>query len=210
MVLLPRAGAWRRRALGYAPFALRRAVLARREAIAYPWLRPAGRRGARERAAGAERAVEPRTVSRRMAWYRAMRATATGTASLAAIAGDDGRPDRAPAARPHALGRRRRRRAGGGFARRDDVLRLAARDLLPDAVLGPPRQGGLDRSSSAARPRVRRRLVGHRCAEALVDAAVLRGALVGQVPAPTRSHCSSRPGWQQPRGRTGTNGPPPR
>ncbi|MDA0179868.1 asparagine synthase-related protein, partial [Solirubrobacter phytolaccae] len=32
----------RRRALAYAPFALRRAVLARREPIAYPWLRAAG------------------------------------------------------------------------------------------------------------------------------------------------------------------------
>ncbi len=99
----------RRRALAYAPFALRRAVLARREPIAYPWLRRAGEAEAR-RAASADRAGEPRTVARRMAWYRAMRATATGTASLNRIAEDVGARIAHPLLDRDALGRGRRRR----------------------------------------------------------------------------------------------------
>lgn len=134
----------RRRALAYAPFALRRAVLARKEPIDYPWLRPAGVAAAR-RAAGADRAAEPLTVARRMAWYRGMRATATGTASLSRIADDVGARIAHPLLDRDLWGAVAAAAAHAGFTRRDDPLRLVAGTLLPEDVLTRRTKAGFDR-----------------------------------------------------------------
>ncbi len=79
----------RRRLLQLAPGPVRRAALAQRVPIAFPWLRPGAVREAR-RAAAADSAAAPRTAVRRMARLRGMRYTAVGTAALDLLARDAG------------------------------------------------------------------------------------------------------------------------
>jgi asparagine synthase (glutamine-hydrolysing) len=134
----------RRRLLGYAPYALRRAVLAPREPIDYPWLTPRARRAA-QRAAGGDSAAEPRATLPRMAWYRGMRSIAIGTGALERLAADAGAAishpllDRALWAAVAAAAPR------AGFASRDDALRLAAGRLLPAEVVSRRSKAGFDR-----------------------------------------------------------------
>ena len=175
----------RRRALAYAPFSLRRTVLARREPIAYPWLRPAGVAAAR-RAAGAERAAEPLTsVAARMAWYRSMRGTASGTGSLAAIAADAGARIAHPLLDRTLWGAMASAAPAAGFARRDEALRLAAGTLLPDAVLTRRSKAGFDRVFFGRHARAFvDGWAGTGVPEALVDADALREHWQGEVPDP--------------------------
>src|SRR3954451_24469745 len=63
----------RRRLLQLAPVPLRREVLIRRVPLEFPWLHPRARRKARRVAAGGM-VTAPRTVHRRMAEMRGMRA----------------------------------------------------------------------------------------------------------------------------------------
>ncbi|MDA0168632.1 asparagine synthase-related protein [Solirubrobacter taibaiensis] len=174
----------RRRALAYAPFALRRAVLARREPIDYPWLRPEGVAAAR-RAAGGERAGEPLTVARRMAWYRGMRATATGTAALDRIAEDVGARIAHPLLDRALWGAVATAAPRAGFARRDESLRLVAGELLPEDVLTRKTKAGFDRVFFGRHARAFvARWSGAGIAETMVDVAALRQHWAGEVPDP--------------------------
>ena len=78
----------RRRAFGWAPPALRRAVLARREPVDFEWLTPAARRAATA-ARAAEAASEPRGVHARMAWLRGLRYLELALGAIGAVAAED-------------------------------------------------------------------------------------------------------------------------
>ncbi|WP_028065230.1 asparagine synthase-related protein [Solirubrobacter soli] len=130
----------RRRALRAAPFALRRAVLARRQPIGFPWLRDEARRQARLAAAGDD-AATPRSPRRRMEHSRGMRYTAVGTAALALLAADAGAEIAHPlldlglwAAVAHAA----------PFDRRDAALAAVAGALLPPELVARRTKAGFD------------------------------------------------------------------
>jgi hypothetical protein len=123
------ATTWRRRAFGFAPPPLRRAVLARRDPVDFPWLTPAARRAATA-ARAAEAAAEPRGVRARMAWLRGLRYLELALSAIDEIAGDvhlahplfDAGPWSAVAVR-------------GGFADRTEGMTALFGDLLPPDVL---------------------------------------------------------------------------
>ncbi|MDA0180345.1 hypothetical protein OJ997_08560, partial [Solirubrobacter phytolaccae] len=159
-------------------------VPARREPIAYPWLRAAGVATAR-RAAGAERAAEPLTVARRMAWYRSMRATATGTAALGRIAEDVGARIAHPLLDRTLWGAVAGATPAAGFARREDALRLTAGALLPEDLITRRTKAGFDRVffSRHARAFVAS-WDGEGVPEAMVDPRALREHWASEVPDP--------------------------
>jgi asparagine synthase (glutamine-hydrolysing) len=79
----------RRRLLGVAPVPVQRAVLARRLALPFPWLRPRALRAAR-RALADDRARLPLDVHARMACTHRMRYFAVGSEALGRLAADAG------------------------------------------------------------------------------------------------------------------------
>lgn len=174
----------RRRVLDRAPFALRRAVLARREPIAYPWLRQAGVAAAR-RAAGSDRAGEPRSVQRRMAWYRAMRATAVGTDALERVATGAGARIAHPLLDRTVWGAVASAAPRSGFPKGDDALRLVAGSLLPEEVITRRTKAGFDRVFYGRHARAfAQEWSGAGVPEALVDIAALRAHWAGEAPDP--------------------------
>ncbi len=70
------------------PPAVRRRILRRRFPQALPWLRPRARRAVAD-AWAAQAALEPRRYTGRAAWWRRLRATRVGLASLAVLASDE-------------------------------------------------------------------------------------------------------------------------
>jgi hypothetical protein len=134
----------RRRLLQYAPFQLRRAVLARREPIDYPWLLPRGRFAARG-AAGGDSAAEPLTARPRMAWWRSLRSSATGTAGLDRIAADAGASICHPLLNRALWGSVAAAAPRSGFAGRDDALRIVAGRVLSSDVIERRTKAGFDR-----------------------------------------------------------------
>jgi asparagine synthase (glutamine-hydrolysing) len=170
----------RRRALRFAPLPVRRAVLARREPIGFPWLRPAAVRAAR-RSAGGHTAAEPHRLAHRMAWWRAMRAFTVGTGSLDRVAADAGAAIAHPlldrglwgavaTAAPHA-----------GFVRRDDALAIVAGAHLPAEVVARRTKASFDAVFFSAHARAfAARWAGEGIPEDLVDAAALRRHWAGE------------------------------
>jgi asparagine synthase (glutamine-hydrolysing) len=138
----PRIGL-RRRVLRRAPHPLRRMLLARREPIQYPWLRPAALDAAK-RAAGGDSAAEPSTVGARMRWWRGMRSTAVGTAALDLIAGDAGAEIRHPLLDNELWGAVAAAAPRAGFGDRKGALSLAAGHLLPSDVVSRRTKAGFD------------------------------------------------------------------
>lgn len=133
----------RRRLLQLLPATVRRAALARRVPIAYPWLRPHALRAARSAAAG-HRLAAPRTVLERMALSRGMRYNAVGTASLDRLAADAGAQiahplldDRLWAAVAVAAPR-------AGFERPEAALAAAAGHLLPPELVARRSKASFD------------------------------------------------------------------
>jgi asparagine synthase (glutamine-hydrolysing) len=133
----------RRRLLRAAPFGLRRAVLARRQPLEFPWLRERARRDARL-AAGAEDAATPRAPRRRMEFSRGMRYTAVGTDALARLAADAGAAIAHPlldlglwAAVADAAPR-------GGFLKRGHALATVAGARLPADLVARRTKAGFD------------------------------------------------------------------
>jgi asparagine synthase (glutamine-hydrolysing) len=133
----------RRRVLGFAPHPLRRMVLARREPIDYPWLRPRARQAAK-RAAGSDSAAEPWTVLRRLDWWRGMRSTAVGTASLDLLAADAGAAICHPLLDAGLWGAVGAAAPRAGFGDRDAALTAAAGHLLPHDVVSRRTKAGFD------------------------------------------------------------------
>lgn len=174
----------RRHLLRLAPFAVRRAVLARREPIDFPWLRPAAREAAR-RAAAAESARAPFATRERMAFARGMRYLATGTASLEQVAAGAGAAIAHPlldrglwaavaAATPH-----------GGFARRADAIGAVAGHRLPEALVSRGTKAGFDGVFFGEHARAfARAWDGTGVPLDLVDAQALRAHWLGEAPDP--------------------------
>jgi asparagine synthase (glutamine-hydrolysing) len=139
----PRLGR-RRRALGLAPYPVRRAVLRRRSRIDYPWLRPAARRAVRHSIAG-EIAAQPPGVARGMGRWRTLRSIAAGTAALDLIAGDVGASIRHPLLDRALWGAVAAAAPRAGFAGREDALRLVAGTSLPAEIVSRRTKASFDR-----------------------------------------------------------------
>ena len=121
-------------ALALAPQALRRAVIARREPVTFPWLLPHARRAATA-ADAAETAAEPRALRDRLAWWQTLRYLGVGVTGLELIARD------ADVGIAHPLLSRRfwaavaHTAAPDGFAGRTDGMRRLFGELLPDEII---------------------------------------------------------------------------
>jgi asparagine synthetase B (glutamine-hydrolysing) len=120
----------RRRLLALAPHALQGRVLARKQPVDYPWLRPEAVRDIK-RVAGDHSAAEPWTLMRRLRWYRGQDSMAIGTRALDLVAADAGATIEHPlldarfwAAVAAAAPRR-------GFHDRESALAAAAGHVLP-------------------------------------------------------------------------------
>jgi asparagine synthase (glutamine-hydrolysing) len=123
------ATTWRRSAFGFAPPPLRRAVLARREPVAFAWLTPAARRAATA-ARAAEAATEPRGVRARMAWLRGLRYLELALSAIGEVAED------VQLAHPlFDAGLWSAVAARGGFADRTAGMTALFGELLPSDVL---------------------------------------------------------------------------
>ena len=130
----------RRRAFGWAPAPVRRAVLARREPVEFEWLTPAARRAATT-ARAAEAASEPRGVRDRMAWLRGLRYLDLALDAIATVAADD---DVELAHPLFDAGLWSAVAARGGFADRTTGMRALFGDLLPDDVLARRSKASFD------------------------------------------------------------------
>lgn len=130
----------RRRAFGWAPPPLRRAVLARREPVDFPWLTAAGRRAATA-ARAAEGASEPRGVRARMAWLRGLRYLDLALDAIGEVAADGDVELAHPLFDP---GLWASVAAHGGFAGRTEGMRALFGDLLPPDVLARGSKAGFD------------------------------------------------------------------
>jgi asparagine synthase (glutamine-hydrolysing) len=120
--------------LATAPAAVRRRAGARLGDVRLPWLRPAAQRAVSD-AWARERAAEPASFRRRVAWVSRLRIAALRRHSTAAVAGDVGATADHPFLHPRfvaALGA-----AGGrlGPGDRTAAVRALFGDLLPDDVL---------------------------------------------------------------------------
>ena len=170
----------RRRAFGWAPPALRRAVLARREPVELEWLTPAARRAA-TMARAAEAASEPRGVGDRMAWLRGLRYLDLALGAIATVAAEadvelahplfDGGLWSAVAAR-------------GGFPDRTAGMRALFGELLPDDVLARRSKASFDAVFFNRHSRAfARSWDGAGAPAGLVDADALRAHWSGGAPA---------------------------
>jgi Asparagine synthase len=121
-------------ALAFAPQALRRAVIARREPVAFPWLRHQARRAATADGA-VETAAEPRALRDRLAWWQTLRYLRVAASGIELVArGEDVR-----IAHP-LLSRGFWAAVAGaagpdGFGGRTDGMRRLFGDLLPDEII---------------------------------------------------------------------------
>jgi asparagine synthase (glutamine-hydrolysing) len=179
--------------VGYAlaPQPLRRAVLRRRFAAPFPWLRPAAVEALTDAWAG-QAASEPARWSRRLAWIARLRYVRVGTESLRLLADDAG----AAIAHPfldrgfgQALAREPR------FRDRTAGMRALFHDLLPDDLLARETKASFDR---AFWNRWSRGLAaswdGGGVDETLVDADALRAEWQSDEPDP-RSYLLAQSVW---------------
>ncbi len=129
--------------LAFAPPALRRCVIARRERVTFPWLQPHARR-AETRNGSAETAAEPRALRDRLAWWQTLRYLGVGTAALELIAGDaDVRIDH-PLLAPRFWAAVAEAAAPDGFLGRTDGMRRCFGELLPDEIIDRCSKAGFD------------------------------------------------------------------
>ena len=133
----------RRRLLQLAPAPVRRALLARRVAIDFPWLTERGRRAACT-AAAADMLALPRTTRDRMAEMRGTRGLATAVASLERLAGDAGASIAHPLLDLQLWGAVAAAAPREGFAHRNDALAAAAGHLLPRQLVGRSTKASFD------------------------------------------------------------------
>jgi len=123
-----------RLALLASPFAMRRAVLARRPSVAFPWLSVEGQRRF-ARLWAADDASEPRRLAQRLRRLQSLRALRVGLRSLDLIAADSGATIAHPLATAEfgaAVAAATRRR---GFEDRTLAMQTQFGDLLPPALL---------------------------------------------------------------------------
>jgi asparagine synthetase B (glutamine-hydrolysing) len=170
----------RRRAFAWAPPPLRRAVLARREPVEFPWLTAAARRETTA-ARAAEGAAEPRGVRARMAWLRGLRYLDLALDAIGLVGADAG------VQLAHPLFDRdlwAAAAAHGGFADRTEGMRALFGDLLPADVLARRSKAGFD---AVFFHRHSRELVrawdGGGVPAEYVDAEALREHWLGEAPA---------------------------
>jgi hypothetical protein len=169
---------WRRRAFAWAPPAVRRAVLARREPVEFPWLTGAARR-ATTAARAAEAASEPRGVARRMAWMRGLRYLELALGAIGLLAED------VQLAHPlFDAGVWAAAAAHGGFEDRTEGMRALFGDLLPPEVLARRSKAGFDHVFFNRHSRAfAGSWDGSGAPEGLVDADALREHWLGEAPA---------------------------
>jgi len=179
----PRTGP-RRRLLQAAPRLVRRAVLARREPIAFPWLRPRTARRARALAA-ADTASVPRATAGRMAFARGMRYLGTGAGSLERLASDVDAVIVHPLLDLEVWGAMAVSAARKGFATHADAIRAVADDQLPSSLVSRRTKAGFDGLFFAEHARAfARSWDGSGVPRDAVDAAALREHWLGTAPDP--------------------------
>ena len=169
----------RRRAFGWAPPPLRRAVLARHEPVDFPWLTASARRAATT-ARAAEAASEPRGVRARMAWLRGLRYLELALDAIGLVAAD------ADVRLAHPLIDRSlwaAAAAHGGFADRTAGMEALFGDLLPSNVLARRSKAGFDSVFFNRRSRAFAQAWDGTGAPAEVDAEALRAHWLGEAPA---------------------------
>jgi hypothetical protein len=174
------ARSWRRRAVGWAPPALRRAAFARRERVSFPWLRPAARRVATAARAD-ESAAEPRGLAGRLAWWRGLRYLHVALAGIGAVAASAGVELGHPLLTPLLWSATAAR---GGFADRTAGMRTLFGDVLPADVLARRSKASFDGVFFNRHSRdLVREWGGDGVPAELVDAHALRAHWAGGAPA---------------------------
>jgi asparagine synthase (glutamine-hydrolysing) len=123
--------------LAWAPRPLRRAVLRRRIAVPFPWLRPEAERAANDGLA-ADAATEPLRWGARFAWRLGLRYFRVGTASLGLLAADEGARVVHPLADPAFVGALARLPGNRRYRSRDEAMRTLFPELLPPDLLVRP------------------------------------------------------------------------
>jgi asparagine synthetase B (glutamine-hydrolysing) len=170
---------WRRRAFAWAPPPLRRAVLARREPVVFPWLTAAAQR-ATTAARAAEAASEPRGVDRRMAWMRGLRYLDLALDAIGLVAADAD-VELAHPLFDGALWAAAARH--GGFEDRTQGMQALFGDLLPPDVLARRSKAGFDAVFFNRHSRAfARSWDGSGTPDDLVDAGALREHWLGEAP----------------------------
>lgn len=123
-----------RRALGHAPVSVGRVLLSRRDRVEIPWLRPPAQRSVTE--AMVEVGLqEPRSLRRRLAWWRSLRYARDGRLGLSLSARDADVLVVHPFLAAPVWASTARAAAPCGFQNRTDAMRRLFSDLLPDAIL---------------------------------------------------------------------------
>jgi hypothetical protein len=122
-----------RAAFAFAPPALRRAVFARREQVALPWLRPRGRRAVTV-ALARWSAEEPRGLRDRLAWVLSSRYLEEATAGLELAADDAGVLVAHPLLAPEFWAEVGGAASPVGFRSHSEGMRRIFGDLLSEAI----------------------------------------------------------------------------
>ena len=172
----------RRRLLHLAPRPIGRAILARRIPIAYPWLRPRGRRVAQSAAAG-DSLVASRTARRRMARSLGMRYSAVGTSALDLLAADAGAEIAHPLLDVRLWSAVAASAPRAGFVHRDTALSTVAGHLLPADLVSRRTKASFDGLFFNTHARaLAEEWSGGGVPPDLVDAAALREHWLGDAP----------------------------
>jgi asparagine synthase (glutamine-hydrolysing) len=124
----------RRRLLSLAPVAVRRAVLAPRLTLPFPWVRPQGIRAA-QRALADDRARLPRDVHGRMARTHRTRYFAVGGSALERLAADAGARIEHPLHDLRVWGAVAGAAPAHGFSTKADAIQATAGDVLPPETI---------------------------------------------------------------------------
>jgi asparagine synthase (glutamine-hydrolysing) len=120
--------------LAWAPRPVRRAVLRRRVAVPFPWLRPPAERAVND-ALAADAAGEPLRWRARFSWRLSLRYVHVGTASLALLAADAGARIAHPLADPGFVDALARLPRDSRYRNRDEAMRTLFPQLLPPDLL---------------------------------------------------------------------------
>jgi asparagine synthase (glutamine-hydrolysing) len=120
--------------LAWAPGPVRRAVLRRRIAVPFPWLRPAAERAVND-ALAADAAGEPLRWRARFSWRLSLRYVHVGTASLELLAADAGAEIAHPLADQGFADALARLPRSGRYRTRDEAMRTLFPELLPPDLL---------------------------------------------------------------------------
>lgn len=173
----------RRRLLQLAPVPLRRALLAPRQPIDFPWLNPDGRRQAR-RAAAADALRLSRTVAGRMAASRGSHYIATGTASLDRLAADAGAAIAHPLLDVRLWSAVAAAAPRKGFAGANRTLAATAGPLLPAELVARRTKASFDAVFFSAPARAFAGAWSGGGVPELVDVAALRAHWASESPDP--------------------------